>query len=248
MAVSEVASTPTTQMVGNAFVEQYYSILHRDPDQVHRFYHDSSVLSRPEEDGTMTSVTATAEIDKKIQSLDYTSFRVEVLSADAQPSLNNGVMVVVTGCLTGTDNVKRKFAQSFFLAPQDKGFYVLNDVFRYVDEYKSVDIESVPANDVDESAPPSEALTPEPEAVHVPEEIPPSQTVIADTDTIISKEVSLPLENGKLPVPETVIPVNHVKEPIHQELPPSLFFPLTTQKISNLFLQPSNNLHLPNPN
>ncbi|CAK8577316.1 unnamed protein product [Lathyrus sativus] len=220
MAVSEVASTPTTQMVGNAFVEQYYSILHRDPDQVHRFYHDSSVLSRPEEDGTMTSVTTTAEIDKKIQSLDYTSFRVEVLSADAQPSLNNGVMVVVTGCLTGTDNVKRKFAQSFFLAPQDKGFYVLNDVFRYVDEYKSVDIESVPANDADESAPPSEALTPEPEAVHVPEEIPPSQTVIADTDTIISKEVSLPLENGKLPVPETVIPVNHVKEPIHQELPP----------------------------
>lgn len=60
MAVSEVTSTPTTQMVGNAFVEQYYSILHRDPDQVHRFYQDSSVLSRPEEDGTMTSVTTTA--------------------------------------------------------------------------------------------------------------------------------------------------------------------------------------------
>ncbi|CAI8617622.1 unnamed protein product [Vicia faba] len=220
MTVSEVASTPTTQMVGNAFVEQYYSILHREPDQVHRFYHDSSVLSRPEEDGTMTSVTTTAEIDKKIQSLDYTSFRVEVLSADAQPSYNNGVMVVVTGCLTGTDNVKRKFAQSFFLAPQDKGFYVLNDVFRYVDAYKSVDIESVPANDADESAPPSEAFTPEPEAVHVPEDIPPSQPVIAETDTIISKEVSLPLENGKVPVVETVIPVNHVKEPVHQELPP----------------------------
>lgn len=58
------------------------------------------------------------------------------------------------------------------------------------------------------------------EAVHVPEEIPPSQTVIADTDTIITKEVTLPLENGKLPVVESVIPVNHVKEPIHQELPP----------------------------
>jgi hypothetical protein len=62
MAVSDAVQTPapTTQMVGNAFVEQYYSILHRNPDQVHRFYHEESVMSRPEEDGTMTTVTTTA--------------------------------------------------------------------------------------------------------------------------------------------------------------------------------------------
>ena len=78
------------------------------------------------------------EINKKILSLDYTSFRVEILSADAQPSYKDGVIVVVTGCLTGSDNLKRKFTQSFFLAPQDKGYFVLNDVFRYVDEYKLV--------------------------------------------------------------------------------------------------------------
>lgn len=104
------------------------------------------------------------EINKKILSLDYTSFRVEILSADAQPSFKDGVIVVVTGCLTGSDNLKRKFTQSFFLAPQDKGYFVLNDVFRYVDEYKSVDIESVPANDAataDESAP-TDAFVPEP--------------------------------------------------------------------------------------
>ncbi|KAI4296159.1 hypothetical protein L6164_036140 [Bauhinia variegata] len=48
-------------------------------------------------------------------------------------------MVVVTGYLKGKDNRKRKFIQFFFLAPQDVGFFVLNDVFRYVDQYKSVD-------------------------------------------------------------------------------------------------------------
>ncbi|CAJ2657514.1 unnamed protein product [Trifolium pratense] len=203
MAVSDGVQTPTPQVVGNAFVKQYYSILHQNLDQVHRFYHESSVLSRPEEDGAMTTVTTTAEIDKKIQSFDYTSYRIEVLSVDAQPSYNSGVVVVVTGCLTGTDNVKRKFAQSFFLAPQDKGFYVLNDVFRYVDAYKSVDIETAPAND--------------PEPIHVAGDIPTIQPVIADTDTNISKEVSLPLENGKLSVTKNVIPVNHVKESSHQE-------------------------------
>ena len=68
----------------------------------------------------------------------------------------------MTGCLTGSDNLKRKFTQSFFLAPQDKGYFVLNDVFRYVDEYKSVDIESVPANDAADESAPTDAFVPEP--------------------------------------------------------------------------------------
>ncbi|KAL2344633.1 hypothetical protein Fmac_005918 [Flemingia macrophylla] len=217
MAVSD--GSPTPQMVGNAFVEQYYSILHQEPDQVHRFYHESSVLSRPEEDGSMTMVTTTVEINKKILSLDYTSFRVEILSADAQPSYKDGVMVVVTGCLTGSDNLKRKFTQSFFLAPQDKGYFVLNDVFRYVDEYKAADIESVlPANDTEESAP-TDAFTPEPEAIHVVEDVPPSQTAVVDTEINVNTEVSKPLENGNLSFTEKVVPVNHVKESSHQEHP-----------------------------
>jgi hypothetical protein len=61
------------------------------------------------------------------------------------------------------------------------------------------------------------------EPIRVAEDIPPSQpAVIADTDTNISKEVSLPLENGKLSVTENVIPVNHVKESSHQEQPASI--------------------------
>ena len=53
---------------------------------------------------------------------------------DAQDSFNGGVLVLVTGYLTGKDSLRRKFTQSFFLAPQDKGYFVLNDVFRYVDD------------------------------------------------------------------------------------------------------------------
>ncbi|OIV93345.1 hypothetical protein TanjilG_23281 [Lupinus angustifolius] len=216
MAVSD--GSPTPQMVGNAFVEQYYSILHQNPDQVHRFYQESSVLSRPEEDGTVTTVTTIVDINKKILSQDYTSFRVEILSADAQPSYKDGVVVLVTGSLTGSDNLKRKFTQSFFLAPQDKGYFVLNDLFRYIDEYKSVDIEAVPEIDAEEIAP-ADAFIPESEPIQVPENIPlaPTQTAVLDTDTIVSKEVSEPIENGKLPVAETVVPVNLVKEPSHQE-------------------------------
>ena len=52
------AAAPTAQLVGNAFVEQYYHILHHSPESVHRFYQDSSVLSRPDCNGVMTSVTS----------------------------------------------------------------------------------------------------------------------------------------------------------------------------------------------
>lgn len=73
-------------------------------------------------------------INDKICSLDYENYDAEIKTADAQDSYNGGVIVLVTGCLTGKDNLKRKFTQTFFLAPQDKGYFVLNDVFRYVEQ------------------------------------------------------------------------------------------------------------------
>ena len=65
----------------------------------------------------------------------------------------------MTGCLTGKDNMRRKFTQTFFLAPQDKGYYVFNDVFRYVDESKSDAVSDVAtvADDI-----PSSSLTQHP--------------------------------------------------------------------------------------
>jgi hypothetical protein len=50
-------TTPSAEMVGNAFVEQYYHILHQSPELVYRFYQESSVISRPDSNGVMTSVT-----------------------------------------------------------------------------------------------------------------------------------------------------------------------------------------------
>ena len=68
-------------------------------------------------------------------------------------------MVLVTGCLTGKDNMRRKFVQTFFLAPQDTGYYVLNDVFRYVEETTSDGLSEMAtvAHDT-----PSSALTQDP--------------------------------------------------------------------------------------
>lgn len=93
-------------------------------------------------------------INEKILSLGYGEFTAEITTVDAQDSHNGGVLVLVTGYLTGKDKVKRKFTQSFFLAPQDKGYFVLNDVFRYVDEAKHQSGIHDPVNDIEASLTP----------------------------------------------------------------------------------------------
>ncbi|XP_039001023.1 nuclear transport factor 2-like [Hibiscus syriacus] len=127
---------PTPDVVGNAFVHQYYLILHQSPELVHRFYHDSSKLGRPEENGIMSITTTLQAINEKILALGYGEFTAEITSVDAQDSHSGGVLVLVSGYLIGKDKLKRKFTQTFFLAPQDKGYFVLNDIFRYVDDGK----------------------------------------------------------------------------------------------------------------
>lgn len=59
MAMQEAAPAlvHTPEFVGNAFVDQYYPILHRNPELLYKFYQDSSVLSRPDSSGHMTTVT-----------------------------------------------------------------------------------------------------------------------------------------------------------------------------------------------
>lgn len=192
-------------MVGNAFVERYYCILHQSPEAVHKFYIDSSVLTRPGPDGVMRSITTVQAINEKILSLDYLKSKAEILSADAEYSYKDGVIVLVTGILTGKDDTRRKFSQAFFLAPQEKGYFVLNDVFRYVGESESVGAVSVENNHIKESEPKA-PLTIDPEPTVVADHPVPNETITIEDDTAKNntdgKEVTHQLANGKLPVSE----------------------------------------------
>lgn len=97
-------------------------------------------------------------INEKILSFDYEECKVEIKTADAQKSYKDGVTVLVTGSLMGKNNLKRKFVQSFFLAPQDNGYFVLNDIFRYVEDEEL--LENRPVDGVDETT--TVPLTPYP--------------------------------------------------------------------------------------
>uniref|UniRef100_A0A2P2ML83 Uncharacterized protein MANES_01G027100 n=1 Tax=Rhizophora mucronata TaxID=61149 RepID=A0A2P2ML83_RHIMU len=137
---AESSALGRPQVVGNAFVEQYYTALSEAPEQVHKFYQNISVISRPGSDNLLSSASTLDDIEKLILSQDYKNCVIEILTVDAQASTQGGVLVLVTGFFTGKENTKRKFTQIFFLAlqedlaPQSDAFFVLNDVFRYMEE------------------------------------------------------------------------------------------------------------------
>ncbi|KAL0336541.1 UNVERIFIED_CONTAM: Nuclear transport factor 2 [Sesamum radiatum] len=125
------------QVVANAFVKQYYAILNKCPENAHKFYQESSLLGWPGADGVLTPVTTLSGINDKIMSSDCKYCSAEIKTTDAQESVEGGVIVAVTGSLTRKDNVKMNFSQTFFLAKQEKGFFVLNDILRFSDVFVS---------------------------------------------------------------------------------------------------------------
>lgn len=64
-------------------------------------------------------------------SLNFTA--IEIKTINSLDSWNGGILVVISGSVKVKDyGVRRNFIQTFFLAPQEKGYFVLNDVFQYI--------------------------------------------------------------------------------------------------------------------
>lgn len=167
--ISDDSLSMSAQEVANAFVKQYYLILHLAPEDAHKFYKDTSVMGRPGPDRTMTEVTTMKGINDEIMSIDYKECTSKIDAVHAQSSLDESVIVGVTGHLTGKDNVTKNFTQTFLLAPQASGgYYVMNDFLFYVDVKEAVPSAGLSVDDVAENA--TNAPSPQdPEPAHVPE-------------------------------------------------------------------------------
>nr|CAH66639.1 OSIGBa0140A01.7 [Oryza sativa] len=209
-------SPPSAQVVGNAFVHQYYNILHQSPDLVHRFYQDGSRIGRPASPAAaeMDTVTTMEAINAKIVSMDIV--RAEIKAVDAQESLGGGVTVLVTGHLTGSDDVRREFSQSFFLAPQEKGYFVLNDILRYVGGEGDQEVEPEP--ELELSFPPSQ----QPDSVPAPSangtSVPREQEAFSQPE----QHVADPAPNAQeadLNGEEVYNPPNNTEGPVVEETP-----------------------------
>uniref|UniRef100_M4E8L6 NTF2 domain-containing protein n=1 Tax=Brassica campestris TaxID=3711 RepID=M4E8L6_BRACM len=161
--MTPVSNAPSVdaQIVGNAFVQKYYTHLYEKPAEVYRFYLEESVLGRPGLDGEMVSVKSLKAINDQIMSVDYQNSKIQILTADSQASLKSAVVTLVAGLVIGKDGERKSFTQSFFLVPQNGSYFVLNDVFRYVSDV-FVAPEATKEAEVEVEESPKEAVPAEP--------------------------------------------------------------------------------------
>ncbi|KAF8251649.1 NTF2-domain-containing protein [Wilcoxina mikolae CBS 423.85] len=112
--------------VGWYFVEQYYTTLNKSPDRVH------SMMVWGTEGESLPVAHGRADIHEKIAAHEFKDCKVRVSNVDSQASAGNGIVIQVLGEMSNNGLPNRKFSQTFFLAEQTNGYYVLNDIFRYL--------------------------------------------------------------------------------------------------------------------
>lgn len=131
---SVVKSAQNASEIGWAFVPQYYTFVNKDPSRLHCFYTKRSTLIHSTEGEEASPCFGQQEIHEKFMSLSFDDCKVFVSNVDSQSSADGGIIVQVLGEMSNEAGPWRKFAQTFFLAEQPNGFFVLNDIFRYMKE------------------------------------------------------------------------------------------------------------------
>ncbi|RDB30689.1 putative G3BP-like protein [Hypsizygus marmoreus] len=141
------SSTPVVPSeVGWQFVPQYYTFVNKQPNRLHCFYTKSSTFIHGTEGEDGKPCYGQQEIHNKITSIGFQDCKVFIHSVDAQSSANGGIIIQVIGEMSNHGEPWRKFVQTFFLAEQPNGYFVLNDIFRFLKE------ETVESDDASETA------------------------------------------------------------------------------------------------
>ncbi|GBB87203.1 hypothetical protein RclHR1_13640007 [Rhizophagus clarus] len=112
--------------LANQFVQYYYNLFQTNRADLKPLYRDNSMLTF--EGAQFQGVNAIIE---KLTTLPFQQVAHRIATFDAQPSINNGIIVMVTGeLLIDQETNAQRFSQTFQLIPDSGTYWVLNDVFR----------------------------------------------------------------------------------------------------------------------
>ncbi|KAF9923687.1 hypothetical protein FBU30_006242 [Linnemannia zychae] len=144
-----VAPSPTgtsakiADEVGVVFAHEYYTFLNKEPSRLHCFYNKDSTMSHGYQGEQIEVYEGQQAINEKIMALDFQDAKVLVSNLDCQESIHGGIVVQVLGEMSNKGGPAQKFVQTFFLAVQPRGYYVHNDIFRFLkDDYDEADEEN----------------------------------------------------------------------------------------------------------
>ncbi|KIH89465.1 nuclear transport factor 2 [Sporothrix brasiliensis 5110] len=111
------------QNVAQQFVAFYYNTFDTDRTQLQSLYRDNSMLTFES-----SSVLGAAAIVEKLKRVKHVTSTL-----DPQPTVGDGVIVLVTGQLQVDDEERpMNFTQVFHLAKDGANYFVYNDVFKLI--------------------------------------------------------------------------------------------------------------------
>ncbi|KIP12122.1 hypothetical protein PHLGIDRAFT_124304 [Phlebiopsis gigantea 11061_1 CR5-6] len=146
-------TTVNPSEVGWQFVPQYYTFVNKQPGRLHCFYTKTSTFIHGTEGEDDKPCYGQQEIHARITAIGFQDCKVFIHSVDAQSSANGGIIIQVIGEMSNKGQAWKKFVQTFFLAEQPNGYFVLNDIFRFLKEDA---VEDEPSEETEPSA--SDAL------------------------------------------------------------------------------------------
>jgi hypothetical protein len=136
------------EQIGWYFVERYYNTLSKNPAMLYLLYNKRSqfVVGVEEEKvqvciglkvwwQALERIETTRNwfskaINDRVKELNYQNCKVRVNNVDSQSSDVN-IVVQVLGEMSNDSQPHRKFVQTFVLAPQPQGYFLLNDILRF---------------------------------------------------------------------------------------------------------------------
>ncbi|KAH8108544.1 hypothetical protein DFH11DRAFT_1747634 [Phellopilus nigrolimitatus] len=134
------------------FAPQYYTFVNKQPSRLHCFYTKNSTSTHGTEGGDgddgrpcFGQQCVDQEIHQTILQIGFQDCKVFIHSVDAQASAAGGIIIQVIGEMSNRNEAWRKFVQTFFLAEQPNGYFVLNNIFRFLKEESVEDDENANA-------------------------------------------------------------------------------------------------------
>ncbi|KAH7175706.1 hypothetical protein EDB81DRAFT_874538 [Dactylonectria macrodidyma] len=118
------------QAIADQFIDFYFGKFDTDRKELVSLYRENSMLTFES-----SSSLGAAAIVEKLAGLPFQQVKHQVTTKDAQPSNDNGgIIILVTGqLLVDEEQRPMNFSQSFQLARDASGqYYVFNDIFKLI--------------------------------------------------------------------------------------------------------------------
>ncbi|KAF5976697.1 hypothetical protein FCOIX_6973 [Fusarium coicis] len=171
-AAASATNSHSKDEVGWYFVEQFYTTLSKFPEKLHLFYGKRSQFVCGREAEVAKVSVGRPDIQERIKNLDFHDCKVRISNVDSQASFEN-IVIQVIGETCNNNKAPKKFVQTFVLAQQPSGYFVLNDILRYIDDEsddESAAASEEPAEEPAAPAPEEPVAAVEPEAPQSVEE------------------------------------------------------------------------------